>query len=96
MRTFRKHLSEQLSDPEFKRHFEEEKSLAELSSRIHKAREALGWTQKETAEQAQITQQQMSKIENGINCNMITFLKVCQALGLRVDLGKERQQAQVA
>ena len=96
MRTFRKHLNEQLADPEFKRHFEEEKRLAELSLHIHKAREALGWTQKETAEQAQITQQQMSKVENGINCNMITFLKVCQALGLRVDLGKEKQKAQVA
>ena len=29
-----------------------------------------------------VTQQQLSKIENGINCNIITFLKVCNALGL--------------
>jgi DNA-binding XRE family transcriptional regulator len=96
MRTFRKNLSEQLSDPEFQRHFEEEQRLAELSLRIHKARESRGWTQKEAAEQAQITQQQMSKIENGVNCNMITFLKVCQALGLKLDLGKEKQKKKVA
>lgn len=29
-----------------------------------------------------VTQQQLSKIENGINCNILTFLKVCNALGL--------------
>ena len=96
MRTFRKHLEEQRSDPKFDRHFEEEKRLAELSIRIVQAREALGWTQKQAAEQAQITQQQISKIESGINCNMVTFLKVCQALGLRVDLGKERGKTRAA
>jgi hypothetical protein len=33
-----------------------------------------------------VTQQQVSKIEKGINCNVTTFLKVCNALGIKVDL----------
>ena len=34
----------------------------------------------------------MSRIENGINCNVITFLKVCQALGLELDVGPKRKR----
>jgi len=39
-------------------------------------------TQKQLAEKSHITQQQLSKIENGVNCNMLTFIKVSNALGL--------------
>ncbi|MBI1986901.1 MAG: helix-turn-helix transcriptional regulator [Nitrospinae bacterium] len=35
-------------------------------------------------------QQQLSKIENGINCNLATFLKVCNALGLKIDLDQPK------
>ena len=82
MRTFKKHLDDSLKDPEFKEIYNEESKLIELSLRIHEAREKSGLSQLEVAKMAHVTQQQLSKIENGNNCNMITFLKVCNALGL--------------
>jgi hypothetical protein len=33
-----------------------------------------------------ITQQQISKIENGLNCNVITFLKASRALDLNIEI----------
>ena len=73
-----------MKNPEFKRAFEEEKRLLELSYAIVEAREKIGLTQRELAQKSQITQQQLSKIENGVNCNMITFIKVSSALGLGI------------
>lgn len=86
MRSFKKHLEEKLKNERFRRLYEEEKQLAELSLRILKTREHLGLSQLEVAKKAKITQQQLSRIENGNNCNLATFLKVCNALGLKVDL----------
>ncbi len=82
MKTFKKHLDVSLKDPEFKDIYNEERKLIELSLRIHEAREKSGLSQIEVAQMAHVTQQQLSKIENGKNCNMMTFLKVCNALGL--------------
>jgi len=79
---FEKHLKEELKDPEFKKLFEEEKRLLNLSYAIVEAREKSGMTQKELAQKSRVTQQQLSKIENGINCNMLTFIRVSSALGL--------------
>ena len=90
MKTFRKHLNEKLKDERFKRLYEEERQLAELSLRILGAREQQGLSQKEVAQKAKVTQQQLSKVENGINCNLTTFLKVCNALDLKIDLGQSR------
>ena len=80
--SFRKHLAEEMKNPEFKKLFEEEKRLLNLSYAIVEAREKKGLTQKELAQKSNVTQQQLSKIENGINCNMLTFIKVSNALGL--------------
>ena len=82
MMTFRKHLKEELKNPEFKKLYEEEKCLLELGLAIAEARELQGISQRELAQKSQVTQQQLSKIENGINCNMLTFIKVSSALGL--------------
>ena len=82
MRSFREHLNEELKNPEFKKLYEEEKYLLELGMAIAEAREKKGLSQKELAQRSQVTQQQLSKIENGINCNMLTFIKVSSALGL--------------
>lgn len=82
MKTFKKHLNDSLKDPELNEIYNEERKLIELSLRIHEAREKSGLSQIEVAQMAHVTQQQLSKIENGKNCNMITFLKVCNALGL--------------
>ena len=82
MKFFRDHLNEELKNPEFKKLYEEEKYLLELGMAIAEARERKGLTQKELAQQSQVTQQQLSKIENGINCNLLTFIRVSSALGL--------------
>ena len=90
MRSFRTHLKEKLNDKRFRRMYEEEKQLAELSLKIIDVRENLGLSQAEVAKKAQVTQQQLSKIENGVNCNIATFLKVCNALGIKLDIGSPR------
>jgi len=86
MKTFRKHLKKKLKNEKFKRLYEEEQKLAELSLRILNTREHFGLSQRDVARRAKITQQQLSKLENGINCTMGTFLKVCNALGIKIDL----------
>ena len=82
MITFRDHLNEELKNPKFKKLYEEEKRLLELGMAIAEAREQQGISQRELAQKSQVTQQQLSKIENGVNCNMLTFIKVSSALGL--------------
>ena len=82
--TFRAHLNEELKNPEFKKAYEEEKRLLELGYAIIEARQQSGMTQKELAQKSCVTQQQLSKIENGVNCNMLTFIKVSTALGLGI------------
>jgi len=84
--TFRAHLEEELKNPEFKKAYEEEKRLLELGLTIIEARQHLGMTQKELAQKSCVTQQQLSKIENGVNCNMLTFIKVSNALGLGITI----------
>jgi len=86
MKTFRKHLKEELQDEEFSKLYKEEKQLAQLSLRLHSAREGLGLSQQDVAKKAEISQQQLSKLENGANCNITTFLKVCDALGVKIEL----------
>ena len=85
MKTFKRHLEESIKDPDFNEIYSEERKLLELSIKVHDTREKSGLSQVEVANLAHVTQQQLSKIENGINCNMITFLKVCNALDLDFD-----------
>jgi len=84
--TFREHLNEKMKNPNFKKMYEEEKHLLELGLLIINAREQKGLTQKELAQKSHVTQQQLSRIENGVNCNMLTFIKVSSALGLGLTL----------
>jgi DNA-binding XRE family transcriptional regulator len=86
MKSYRNHLNDQLNNPEFKKLYEDEKYLLELGLRIAETRQRLGISQKELAEKSNITQQQLSKIENGYNCNLLTFIKVSSTLGLSVNL----------
>jgi DNA-binding XRE family transcriptional regulator len=59
---------------QFKQAYEEEKYLLELGLKTVEARERLGLSQKELAQKCHVTQQQLSKIENGVNCNLLTFV----------------------
>jgi DNA-binding XRE family transcriptional regulator len=86
MKRYTDHLNEQLADPEFKHLYEEESYLLALGLKIAETRRQLGISQKELAQKSRITQQQLSKIENGCNCNLLTFIKVSSTLGLSVNL----------
>lgn len=86
MQTFKAHLAEKLQDAHFRQRYEEERQLAELAVGLLEARTRLGMSQKEAAQKAEITQQQLSKLENGISCNVSTLLKACKALGLKLEL----------
>ncbi len=92
MKPFKKHLKNELKNQKFKELYNAERELMEISIRIAEARSKQGLTQKELAEKAHITQQQLSKVENGINCNMTTFLKVCKALGMSINVGGKKQK----
>jgi HTH-type transcriptional regulator/antitoxin HipB len=86
MKTFKSHLNRALKDKEFAKLYAEERELVAIALKVHEAREREGISQAQLAKKANVTQQQLSKIENGINCNMTTFLRVCNALKLRFDL----------
>ena len=93
MKTLNKHLEEKLKNKQFKEHFDADKEFLTLSVQLIKYREKIGISQKDLANKANITQQQLSKIENGINCNIATFLKVCAALDLKLDFHKRKIKA---
>lgn len=95
MRTFKKHLKEQMKDPKFAKAFNEEKERIELAVKIASERNKLGISQAELARKAHVTQQQLSKVENGINCNMQTFIKVCTALGLKLNFERTKARARI-
>jgi DNA-binding XRE family transcriptional regulator len=86
MKSYRDHPKEQLANSVFKKQYEDEKYLLELGLRIAEKRQQLGISQKELAEKSHVTQQQLSKIENGYNCNLLTFIKVSSMLGPSVNL----------
>jgi DNA-binding XRE family transcriptional regulator len=88
MESFNKHLRKEMEDPEFRKMYEEEKYLLELGLKISGKRKALGLSQKELAYRCHVTQQQLSKIENGINCNLLTFIRITSMLGLAIDIPK--------
>ncbi len=91
MRAFKNHLEEKIQDPRFKQLFEEERELLQIGMKVAEERERAGISQKELATRSGITQQQLSRIENGVNCNMLTFLKVCRALGIVCSVRNPRQ-----
>ncbi|OGU35191.1 MAG: hypothetical protein A2068_12925 [Ignavibacteria bacterium GWB2_35_6b] len=85
---FREYLNEKLKDPEFKKLYEEEMKIMGVSIRLYQERERQKLTQKELAKKAGVTQQQLSKIEHGYNSNIMTYIKVAEALGLSVGVYK--------
>jgi HTH-type transcriptional regulator / antitoxin HipB len=99
MRTFKSHLieklqdhvKEKLQDQELRTLFEEEKEIFRIGFLVAEARAASCLNQAELARKAHITQQQLSRIENGSNCNLATLLKVCRALGLAMVLKSSKE-----
>ena len=92
MKTLRSHLKESLKDEKFRKIYEEEKELLEVSLRLQDARKKAGLSQKDLAKAAHLTQQQISKVENGSNCNIMTYLKASHAIGLRFGLSRSSRR----
>lgn len=92
MKTLKTHLNDSLKNERFKELYEEEKELLNVSLMLQKAREQAGFSQKELAAVAHLTQQQVSKIENGENCNIMTYLKASRAIGLNFSLVRSKKQ----
>lgn len=84
MQSFREHLNKELKDPKFAKAYNEEKKIIELAVRIAEERNRLGISQAELAKKARVTQQQLSKVENGANYTMKTFLKIADALKISI------------
>ena len=84
MRTFRRHLAEQKKNPKFAKAYNEEKKIVELAVKIATERTKQGISQAELAKKANITQQQLSKVENGSNYTIKTFLKITGALRINL------------
>jgi DNA-binding XRE family transcriptional regulator len=91
MKTFRAHRSRALENPEVRTHYNEEKELLDLAIRMCEARKKAAMSQKQLAESAHVTQQQVSKVENGHNCNIMTYLKVAHAIGLEMNMHRQRK-----
>jgi DNA-binding XRE family transcriptional regulator len=71
--TFDSHLKEMMKNPEFAKGYEDERRRIGLSIKIAMYRQQeLKITQAELAKRAGITQQQVSKLEHGENCNIAT------------------------
>ncbi|MBN2565467.1 MAG: helix-turn-helix transcriptional regulator [Candidatus Eisenbacteria bacterium] len=92
MKTLRSHLRESLKNEKFREFFQEEKELLDVSLRLQQAREKAGLSQKELAEAAHLTQQQVSKLENGENCNIMTYLRASRAIGLSFSLSRSSRK----
>ncbi len=86
MKTLKRHLMESLKNSDFKERFDEEKELLEVALGLQEQRLRAGLSQRELAEAAHLTQQQISKVENGANCNIMTYLKVGHAVGMKLGL----------
>jgi len=88
MKTLKSHLRQSLKDEGFRGLYQEEKALLDVSLELHQAREAAGLSQKQLAQAAHLTQQQVSKLENGENCNIMTYLKASRAIGMSFSLAR--------
>lgn len=62
------------------------RQLGALSRRVAEVRERQTLSQQDVATRTRLAQQHVSRLEHGQNCQLLTFLKVCQALGVRVIL----------
>jgi len=95
MSKFRTHLNKKLENPEFKEEFERQRQLSNLAIKIQKERDKKGMSQTELAKVAGITQQQLSKIENAVNSNILTYLKVLNALDYSLSVKPQKKIAHV-
>ena len=88
VRTFKSRLREDLKDPEFKRHYDEEKQALQLAMKITALREQKGLSQQQLAKLMGTSQQAISRIESGEyeGFTLKTLEKVAEATGMKVKI----------
>ena len=85
-RTVNEHLKEKLSDSYFKELYELEQQKYNIVRKIINYRIKKGITQSDLAKEAGISQQHISKIENGEFSNIMTLEKVLLHIGMTVKM----------
>ena len=88
VRTFRSRLREDLKDPEFKTHYQEERQALKLAMKIVKLREKKGLSQQQMAKLMGTSQQAISRIESGEyeGFTLKTLEKIAEATGTKVKI----------
>jgi len=88
MRTFRSRLREDLKDPEFKAHYQEERQALKLAMKIAMLREKKGLSQQQMAKLMGTSQQAVSRIESGEyeGFTLKTLEKIAEATGTKVKI----------
>jgi len=88
VRTFRNRLREDLKDPEFKAHYQEERQALKLAMKIAKLREKKGLSQQQMAKLMGTSQQAISRIESGEyeGFTLKTLEKIAEATGTKVKI----------
>ena len=88
IRTFRSRLREDLKDPEFKAHYQEERQALKLAMKIAKLREKKGLSQQQLAKLMGTSQQAVSRIESGEyeGFTLKTLEKIAEATGTKVKI----------
>lgn len=80
------HLQKKLKDAYFKEIYELEEQKFDIIKKIIDYRIKHNFTQKQLAEKVNVSQQHISKIENGEFSNIITLEKVLLAIGYTVKM----------
>lgn len=88
VRTFQSRLREDMKDPEFKKHYQEERQALILAMKITELRNQKGLTQQELAKLMGTSQQAISRIESGDyeGFTLKTLEKIAEATGMRVKI----------
>lgn len=88
VQTFQSRLREELKDPEFKAHYQDERQALKLAMRIAKLREKKGSSQQQLAKLMGTSQQAVSRIESGEyeGFTLKTLEKIAEATGTRVKI----------
>jgi len=88
VRTFQSRLREDIKDPEFKAHYEEEKQALMLAIKILELREKKGLSQQQLAKLMGTSQQAISRIESGEyeGFTLKTLEKIAESTGMRVKI----------
>ncbi|MBW6487023.1 MAG: helix-turn-helix transcriptional regulator [Syntrophobacterales bacterium] len=88
VRTFQSRLREDMEDPEFKKHYQEERQALKLAMKIAELRDLKGLSQQELAKLMGTSQQAISRIESGEyeGFTLKTLEKIAEATGMRVKI----------